>query len=60
VLFGAGALLLPWILRGGGTPGWARATATSAVIVGLVGVLLAVLTITGVFGGHLTAPGSAG
>ncbi len=61
VLFGAGALLLPWILRGGGgTPGWAKATATSAVIVGLVGVLLAVLTVTGVFGGHLTAPASAG
>jgi hypothetical protein len=60
VLFGAGALLLPRILRDGGTPGWAKATATSAVIVGLVGVLLAVLTITGVFGGHLTAPGSAG
>jgi hypothetical protein len=60
VLFGAGALLLPWILSRGGTPGWAKATATSAVIVGLVGVLLAVLTITGVFGGHLTAPASAG
>jgi hypothetical protein len=60
VLFGAGALLLPGILRGGETPGWAKATATSAIIVGLVGVLLAVLTIVGVFGGHLTAPASAG
>jgi len=59
VLFGAGALLLPRILRGGGTPGWAKAAATSAIIVGLVGALLAVLTITGVFGGHLTAPASA-
>ena len=59
VLFGAGALLLPRILRSGGTPGWAKATATSAIIVGLVGVLLAVLTITGVLGGHLTAPASA-
>ena len=59
VLFGAGALLLPKILRGRSTPGWARAAATGAVIVGLVGVLLAVLTITGVLGGHLTAPASA-
>jgi hypothetical protein len=60
VLFGAGALLLPWIRLRGGTPGWAKATAGGAVIVGLVGVLLAVLTIVGVFGGHLTAPASAG
>jgi hypothetical protein len=60
VLFGAGALLSPRILRSGGTPGWAKAAATSAIIVGLVGALLAVLTIVGVFGGHLTAPASAG
>jgi len=59
VLSGTGALLLPRILGRGGTPGWARAAATGAIIVGLVGVLLAVLTITGVFGGHLTAPASA-
>jgi hypothetical protein len=55
VVFGAGALLLPRI-RGGGTPGWAKAAATGAIIVGLVGVLLAVLTVAGVFGGHLVAP----
>jgi hypothetical protein len=60
VLFGAGALLSPRILRSGGAPGWAKAAATSAIIVGLVGALLAVLTIAGVFGGHLTAPASAG
>jgi hypothetical protein len=60
VLSGAGALLLPRILRTGGTPGWAKAAATGAIIVGLVGVLLAVLTITGVFGGHLNAPATAG
>jgi hypothetical protein len=59
VLLGAGALLLPRILRSGGTPGWAKAAATSAIIVGLLGALLAVLTIIGVFGGHLTAPASA-
>ncbi len=59
VLVGTGALLLPRISRRGGTPGWAKAAATGAIIVGLVGVLLAVLTITGVFGGHLAAPASA-
>jgi hypothetical protein len=59
VLFGAGALLWPRI-RSGETPGWAKAAATGAIIVGLVGALLAVLTVIGVFGGHLTAPASAG
>ena len=56
VLFGAGALLLPRIRRSGGTPGWAKAAATSAIIAGVVGALLAVLTVIGVFGGHLVAP----
>jgi len=55
VLSGTGALLWPR----GGTPGWAKAAATSAIIVGLVGALLAILTIVGVIGGHLTAPGGA-
>lgn len=59
VLSGAGALLLPRVLGRVGTPGWAKAAATGAIIAGLVGVLLAVLTITGVFGGHLTVPASA-
>ena len=59
VLFGAGALLSRRVLLRGGTPGWAKAAATSAIIVGLVGALLAILTITGVFGGHLTAPAAA-
>lgn len=58
VLFGAGALLWPRILHGRGTPGWAKAAATGAIIVGVVGALLAVLTIVGVFGGNLTAPAS--
>ena len=60
VLFGAGALLSPRIRRRGGIPGWAKGAATGAIIVGLVGALLAVLTIAGVFGGHLTVPASAG
>jgi hypothetical protein len=60
VLFGAGALLLPRVLRSGRAPGWAKGAATGAIIVGLVGALLAVLTIVGVFGGHLAIPASAG
>lgn len=60
VLFGAGALLWPRVLRSGGNPGWAKGAATSAIIVGLVGALLAVLTVVGVFGGHLSVPSSAG
>jgi uncharacterized membrane protein len=59
VLFGAGALLSQRVLLRGGTPGWVKAAATSAILVGLVGALLAILTITGVFGGHLTAPAGA-
>jgi hypothetical protein len=59
VLLGAGALVWPRVRRSGGTPGWAKAAATGAIIVGLVGALLAVLTIAGVFGGHLTAPTTA-
>jgi hypothetical protein len=59
VLFGAGALLSPSILLSGRTPGWAKAAATSALIVGLVGVLLAMLTVTVVFGGHLVAPATS-
>jgi hypothetical protein len=59
VLFGAGALLSPSILLSGRTPGWAKAAATSAIIVGVVGVVLALLTVTGVFGGHIVAPATS-
>jgi hypothetical protein len=59
VLFGAGAILSPSILLSGRTPGWAKAGATAAIIVGLVAALLAILTIAGVFGGHIVAPSTA-
>jgi hypothetical protein len=58
LLFGAGALLVPRIRRSD-TPGWAKAAATGAIIVGLVGALLAILTLVGVFAGHLSAPATA-
>jgi hypothetical protein len=59
VLFGAGAILSPSILLSGRAPGWAKAGATAAIIVGLVAALLAILTIVGVFGGHIVAPATA-
>jgi hypothetical protein len=59
VLFGAGAILSPSILLSGRTPGWAKAGATAAIIVGLVAALLAILTIVGVFGGNIVAPATA-
>lgn len=59
VLFGTGALLSPSILLSGRTPGWAKAGATAAVIVGLIAALLAVLTYFGVIGGHIVAPSTA-
>ena len=37
-------------------PARIRAAGTAAMVVGLVGGILAVLTILGVFGGHLAAP----
>lgn len=59
VLFGAGALLSPSILLSGKTPGWAKAGATAALIVGFVAALLAILTLAGVIGGHIVAPSTA-
>jgi hypothetical protein len=59
VLFGAGAILSPSILLSGRTPGWAKAGATAAIIIGLVAALLAILTIVGVFGGNIVAPATA-
>jgi hypothetical protein len=58
LLFGAGALLSPGILLSGKTPGWAKATCTAALILGLVAAILGILTLTHVFGGNITAPAS--
>jgi hypothetical protein len=60
MLFGLGALVLPRLRRSGRpVPGWATAAGSGALIVGLIGLVLAVLTVIGVFGGHLVAPASA-
>jgi hypothetical protein len=56
VLFGAGSLLSPSILLTGRAPGWAKAASTAALIVGVIGAVLAILTLTNVIGAALTAP----
>jgi len=56
VLFGAGSLLSPSLLLSGKSPAWAKAASVAALIVGLIGVVFAVLTLTNVIGGALTAP----
>lgn len=59
VLFGAGSLLSPSLLLSGKSPAWSKAASFAAVIVGLIGVAFAVLTLTDVIGGALTAPSTA-
>lgn len=59
MLFGAGSLLSPSLLLSGRTPGWAKAASVAALIIGAIGVVLAVLTLTNVFGAAITAPTSA-
>ncbi|WP_051451672.1 hypothetical protein [Actinospica robiniae] len=56
MLFGAGSLLSPSLLLSGKQPAWAKAVSLGAVIVGVIGVVLAVLTLTNVFGGAITVP----
>jgi hypothetical protein len=56
LLFGAGSLLSPSVLLSGKSPAWAKAASVAALIVGLVGVVLAVLTLTDVIGAAITAP----
>jgi hypothetical protein len=59
LLFGAGSLLSPSLLLSGKSPAWAKAASFAAVIIGVIGVLLAVLTLTDVFGGTITAPATS-
>jgi hypothetical protein len=59
VLFGAGSLLSPSLLLSGKSPAWAKAAAFGAVIVGLIGAVFAVLTLTDVIGSAITAPSAS-
>jgi hypothetical protein len=60
LLFGAGSLLSPSLLLSGKTPAWAKAASVAALIVGLVGAVFAVLTLTDVIGAAITAPATTG
>lgn len=56
LLFGAGVLASPGLLLSGRTPAWARGAALGAVIIGAVGLLLAVLTWFGLLAPVLKSP----
>jgi len=58
LLFGAGSLLSPSLLLSGKSPAWSKAVSFAAVIVGVVGVVLALLTLTNVFGAAITVASS--
>jgi hypothetical protein len=60
LLFGAGVLASPALLLSGRTTGWAKATALGGLILGLIGLLLALLTWFNVLAPGLHAPTSAG
>ncbi len=56
LLIGAGVLASPGLLLSGRTPTWARATALGGIILGLIGLLLALLTWFNVLAPGLSAP----
>jgi hypothetical protein len=59
LLVGAGVLTSPSLLLSGKTPSWARAAALGGIIVGAIGLLLAVLGWFNVLAPGLHAPASA-
>jgi hypothetical protein len=59
LLFGAGVLASPALLLSGKTPGWARATALGGLILGAIGLLLALLAWFNILAPGLTAPPAA-
>ncbi len=59
LLFGAGVLASPALLLSGKTPAWARGTALAGLILGLIGLLLAILTWFNILAPGLTAPPAA-
>lgn len=56
LLIGAGVLAAPSLLLSGRSPAWARASALGGIIVGLIGLLLAILTWYNVIAAGLSAP----
>jgi hypothetical protein len=60
LLFGAGVLASPALLLSGKTPAWARASALGGLILGLIGLLLAILAWFNILAPGLHAPSAAG
>jgi hypothetical protein len=60
LLVGAGVLASPSLLLSGRAPAWVRATALGGIILGLIGLLLAILTWFNVLAAGLTAPAANG
>ena len=56
LLFGAGVLAAPSLLLSGRAPAWARAAGIGGLVLGLIGLILAILTWYGVLAHGLTAP----
>jgi MFS family permease len=56
LLVGGGVLTAPALLLSGRAPAWVRATALGGIIIGLIGLLLALLTWFDVLAAGLTAP----
>jgi hypothetical protein len=60
LLIGAGVLTAPSLLLSGRAPAWVRGSALAGIILGLVGLLLALLAWFDVLAAGLTAPGAGG
>lgn len=60
LLIGVGVLASPSLLLSARTPAWVRASALGGIILGLVGLLLAILTWFNVLAAGLTAPPATG
>ena len=60
LLIGAGVLTAPSLLLSGRAPAWVRATALGGLVLGLIGLLLALLTWFDVLAAGLTAPTAGG
>jgi hypothetical protein len=56
LLIGGGVLAAPSLLLSGRAPAWARAAGVAGLILGVIGLILAILTWYGVLAGGMTAP----
>jgi hypothetical protein len=59
LLVGVGVLASPSLLLSGKAPAWARAAGIAGIVLGVIGLLLAILTWYGVLAGGISAPPAA-